>query len=118
VAAKDNFIAHADAICSTYNDLALKATKNLRHPGARQAIATIQHRLVPLYERRDAELAQLEPPGADRAAVAQIVADLKAVTDDIALDPAAYVADHGATAPARKAAAEAAAYGFAVCGGL
>jgi hypothetical protein len=113
--AKADFIAQADGICSTYNDLAGKATKNLKHPGPRQAIAAVQNRLVPLFQRQNDELARLTPPAADRATVARFIADLKAATDDVALDPEAFVAAHGATPLARKAAAEAAAYGFAVC---
>jgi len=113
--AKSDFIAQADAICSSYNDQASKATANLKHPNQRQMIAAIQKRLVPLFQRQDTELAQLRPPAADRATVAKFIVDLRAATNDIALHPEAFVAAHGATPLARKAADEAAAYGFAVC---
>jgi hypothetical protein len=113
--AKDDFIAQADSICRTYNDLASNATKNLKHPGPRPAVAAVQRRLVPLFQRQNDELARLKPPVADRATIAQFIADLKAATDDVAVDPEEFVAAHGATPLARKAAAEAAAYGFAVC---
>jgi hypothetical protein len=113
--AKTDFIAQADAICSSYNDLASKATNNLKHPNQRQMITAIQKRLVPLFQRQDDELAQLHPPAADRATVSQFIADLKAATNDVAVHPEAFVAAHGATPLARKAADEAAAYGFAVC---
>ena len=113
---KADFIARADGICSTYDGLAGNAAKNFKHPGARQMVATVERRLVPLYRQRDDELAQLTPPVSDRATVEQFLADLKAATDAVAVDPAAYVATHGATPQARKAAADASAYGFAVCG--
>jgi hypothetical protein len=114
---KDDFIAQADGICQNYGDLAGRASKNLRHPGPRQ-IAVIQDRLVPLLQRRDDELAQLTPPAADRETVAKFIADLKAATDDVLLNPAGYAAAHGATPLLRKAADEAAAYGFSVCARL
>lgn len=113
--AKSDFIAQADAICSSYNDQAAKATRNLKHPNQRQMIGAIQNRLVPLFQRQDAELAQLRPPEADRATVSKFIVDLKAATNDIGIHPEAFVAAHGATPLARKAAGEAAAYGFAVC---
>jgi len=112
---KSDFIAQADAVCSRYNDLATKATKNLKHPNQRQMISAIQNRLVPIFQRQDAELAQLHPPQADEATFAKFIADLKAATTDVAQYPEAFVAAHGATPLARKAADEAAAYGFAVC---
>jgi hypothetical protein len=115
---KDDFIARADAICSAYNDLVSRATKTLKHPGPRRTVGALQNRLVPILQRRNDELARLTPPRADRVTVAKFLADLKAVTDDIILDPAAYAAAHGATPLARKAADEAAAYGFAVCARL
>jgi hypothetical protein len=115
---KADFIAQADAICSSYEDLVAKATESFKHPSPRQALARVQNRLVPLYQQRDNALAQLAPPAADRATVAQFIADVKAATNAMALDPAAYVAAHGATPQARKAAADAAAYGFAVCARL
>jgi hypothetical protein len=115
---KDDFIAQADGVCSTYDDLVSKATKNLKHPSPRRAVDAVQLRLVPLLQRRDAELAQLTPPSADRTTVGYFLNDLRAATADIVLNPAGYVAAHGATPLARKAAAEAAAYGFAVCGRL
>jgi hypothetical protein len=113
--AKDDFIAQADGICGAYNDLVSKATRTVRRPGPRRAVAAVQNRLAPLLERRDAELAHLQPPDADRATIARFLADLKAATADAASDPSAYIAAHGATPLARKAAAEAAAYGFSVC---
>lgn len=112
---KADFIAQADAVCSRYNDLATKATKNLKHPGPRQMVAAIQNRLVPIFQRQDAELAQLRPPKADQETVAKFVAELKAATTDVAQHPEAFVSAHGATPLARKAANDAAAYGFAVC---
>jgi hypothetical protein len=113
---KADFIARADAICSSYNDLVSNATKNRKRTAPSQAATIVQHRLVPLYQRRNDALAQLTPPAADRTTIAQIISDMKAASDEIAFDPAAFVTAHGATPLARKAAAEAAAYGFAVCG--
>jgi hypothetical protein len=113
--AKVDFIAQADGICGTYNDLERKATKNFKHPGPRQAIATVENKLVPLFQRQNDELARLTPPAADRTTIAQFLADLKAATEEVAVDPEAWIAAHGATPLLRKAAAEAAGYGFAVC---
>jgi hypothetical protein len=115
---KAAFIAQADGICRSYNDLATNATKNLKHPNAQQMVSAIQHRLVPLFLRQDNELAQLQPPAADRATISTFITDLKAATDDVAAHPQTFVSDHGATPLAKKAAAEAAAYGFAVCARL
>jgi hypothetical protein len=75
----------------------------------------VQTRLVPLLRQRDNALAQLTPPADDRATVEQMIADMKTATDAIALDPADFVAEHGATPLARKAASEAATYGLVAC---
>ena len=114
--AKADFIAQADAICTSYDDLASKATKTFKHPSPRRQVAAIENRLVPLLRRESTELARLKPPAADRATIARFLADVNAATDAILLDPESFVTAHGATPLARKAASEAAAYGFAVCG--
>ena len=112
---KAGFIAQADDICRTYADRAFKAGENVKHPNVNKQVALVQDRLVPLLEHRNAELAQLKPPPADRATITRFLADLNAATNAIGLDPAAFVAAGGTTALTQKAAADAAAYGFEVC---
>jgi hypothetical protein len=113
---KADFIAQADDICRTYDNRASKATQNLKHPGVGRRIAMVQDRLLPLLERRNTELARLTPPAADKATIARFLADLNAETNEVGLDPAGFVAAHDTSPLAQKAVAEAAAYGFEVCG--
>ena len=112
---KADFIAQADGICTKYEESASRASRSLKPPDVDRRIAVVQDHLVPLLERRNTQLAQLTPPAGDRATIAQFIADLEAATNAIARDPAGFVAAHGTTPFDRKAAAEAAAYGFTVC---
>ena len=117
-ATKAEFVAQADATCERYTAVAKEVTANLTNPTPAQTAAAIKTRLAPLFERQVAELRTLKAPAADQATVNKFFDDLQAATADIARDPKGFLAAHGATPLAKKAAADAQAYGFQVCARL
>jgi hypothetical protein len=112
---KADYIAKADKICQTTTERIVAATKDLKHPSPEQVVDATKTKLVPLYNQQDHDLAQLEPPVADKAALHKFLTDLQAVTADIAQNTKAFVQAHGVSPRATAASTEAHAYGFKVC---
>ena len=59
--------------------------------------AAIKSKLVPLFKQQDKDLSKLNAPPADKKAIKQFLADMKAVTAQIDKDTAAFVKAHGGT---------------------
>jgi hypothetical protein len=112
---KAEYIAKADVICQQTTKRFVDATKGLRHPSPAQVVDATRTKLVPLLQSQDKDLAKLDPPVADKAAVRKFLADLQAATDDIAKNTAAFVQARGVSRLATAASTEAGAYGFKVC---
>ena len=112
---KADFIAKADAICQKYVGLSAQSTKDLKHPSPAQVMDAIRTRLFPLLQQQDKDLAKLEPPVADRAAVTKFLADLKAATADMGANTQAFVEAHGVTKLFAAASLDAHNYGLKVC---
>ena len=112
---KADYIAKADNVCQQTTEQIVAATKDLRHPSPAQVVDATKTRIVPLLQRQDKDLAKLEPPVADQAAVHKFLTDLQAVTDEIANDTKAFVQARGVSQLATAASTEAHTYGFKVC---
>lgn len=114
---KADFISQADAICTKYNGLSVKATSGLKNPTDAQLLAAIQAKVVPLLPKLQAELRALKPPKADRATVKQFLAALQQSSTYFAQNTAAIVKTKGVNPYSGPAQQDSSAYGFKVCAG-
>ena len=112
---KAEFIAQGDAICSAGNQaeaaLQTRVVGTSKNPTKAQ-LTTFAKGIAKIILGEHAKLSKLTPPSADKATIKKLLTELKKEANALAAKPSLLLSGKGLD----KAAKQAQAYGFKVCG--